>query len=68
MTAAIWITPPDTCAMDFPARLLIKFLYNHQLLQVFNKPRWSSIEGGRYILVPYDFRAQSLNASFFYFG
>ncbi|CAE6517916.1 unnamed protein product [Rhizoctonia solani] len=46
MTAAIWSTPPDTCALDFPARTLIRFMHNHHLLQVIGKPKWLTIPGG----------------------
>ncbi|KAJ3509469.1 hypothetical protein NLJ89_g5206 [Agrocybe chaxingu] len=46
MTAAIWSTPPDKCFLDFPARTLIQFLYNHHLLQITGKPAWLTIHGG----------------------
>ncbi|KAF8799396.1 amine oxidase [Phlegmacium glaucopus] len=46
MTAAIWSMPPDKCFLDFPARTLIQFLYNHHLLQVTGKPSWLTIQGG----------------------
>ncbi|KAI0372269.1 FAD/NAD(P)-binding domain-containing protein [Pilatotrama ljubarskyi] len=46
MTAAIWSTPPDKCALDFPARTLIQFMYNHHLLQVTGKPSWLTLRGG----------------------
>ncbi|CAE6450754.1 unnamed protein product [Rhizoctonia solani] len=46
MTAAIWSTPPDICALDFPARTLIRFMHNHHLLQVIGKPKWLTIPGG----------------------
>ncbi|KAF5389210.1 hypothetical protein D9757_003475 [Collybiopsis confluens] len=46
MTAAIWSTPPDKCALDFPARTLIQFMHNHHLLQVTGKPSWLTIPGG----------------------
>lgn len=46
MTAAIWSTPPDKCATDFPARTLIRFMRNHHLLQVTGKPKWLTIQGG----------------------
>ena len=46
MTAAIWSTPPDTCALDFPARTLIRFMHNHHLLQIAGKPKWLTIPGG----------------------
>ncbi|KAJ1301430.1 hypothetical protein OPQ81_008688 [Rhizoctonia solani] len=51
MTAAIWSTPPDTCALDFPARTLIRFMHNHHLLQIVGKPKWLTIPGGshRYV-------------------
>ncbi|KAJ7066491.1 FAD/NAD(P)-binding domain-containing protein [Mycena amicta] len=46
MTACIWSTPPDKCALDFPARTLIQFLANHHLLQITGKPSWLTIDGG----------------------
>ncbi|KAI0826896.1 FAD/NAD(P)-binding domain-containing protein [Trametes gibbosa] len=46
MTAAIWSTPPDKCALDFPARTLIQFMYNHHLLQITGKPSWLTLRGG----------------------
>ncbi|KAF8074010.1 amine oxidase [Lyophyllum atratum] len=46
MTAAIWSTPADKCAMDFPATTLIQFLHNHHLLQITVKPSWLTIKGG----------------------
>ncbi|KAH9841479.1 uncharacterized protein C8Q71DRAFT_331646 [Rhodofomes roseus] len=46
MTAAIWSTPPDKCALDFSARTLIQFMHNHHLLQIFGKPSWLTLAGG----------------------
>ncbi|KAF7308922.1 Amino-oxidase domain-containing protein [Mycena kentingensis (nom. inval.)] len=46
MTACIWSTPADKCALDFPARTLIQFLSNHHLLQITGKPSWLTIKGG----------------------
>ncbi|KAI0042044.1 FAD/NAD(P)-binding domain-containing protein [Auriscalpium vulgare] len=46
MTAAVWSTPPDVCALDFPAKTLIRFLHNHHLLQITGKPSWLTIKGG----------------------
>ncbi|KAF7308430.1 Amino-oxidase domain-containing protein [Mycena chlorophos] len=46
MTACIWSTPPEKCALDFPARTLIQFLSNHHLLQITGKPSWLTIKGG----------------------
>jgi predicted NAD/FAD-binding protein len=47
MTAAVWSTPPDVCALGFPAKTLIRFMYNHHLLQITGKPSWLTIKGGR---------------------
>ncbi|GES97702.1 amine oxidase [Rhizophagus clarus] len=46
MTAAIWSTPPDKCALDFPALTLIQFMHNHCLLQVMNRVQWFTIKNG----------------------
>ncbi|KAJ7490728.1 FAD/NAD(P)-binding domain-containing protein [Mycena latifolia] len=51
MTACIWSTPPDKCAMDFPARTLIQFMNNHHLLQITGKPSWLTLEGGSRVYV-----------------
>ncbi|KAG8969191.1 hypothetical protein FRC03_004144 [Tulasnella sp. 419] len=51
MTAAIWNTPPDLCALNFPARSQIRFLYNHHLLQFINKPPWLTVDGGSQVYV-----------------
>jgi predicted NAD/FAD-binding protein len=46
MTAAIWSTPADKCWQDFPAVTLIRFMHNHCLLQIFDRPVWRTIDGG----------------------
>ncbi|KAA1474687.1 FAD/NAD-binding domain-containing protein [Dentipellis sp. KUC8613] len=46
MTAAIWSTPPDVCALDFPAKTLVRFMENHHLLQLTARPSWLTIKGG----------------------
>ncbi|KAJ6585604.1 FAD/NAD(P)-binding domain-containing protein [Mycena capillaripes] len=51
MTACIWSTPPDKCAMDFPAKTLIQFMNNHHLLQITGKPSWLTLEGGSRVYV-----------------
>ncbi|KAK0202216.1 FAD/NAD(P)-binding domain-containing protein [Desarmillaria ectypa] len=51
MTAAIWSTPPDKCALDFPARTLIQFLHNHHLLQLTGKPSWLTFKDGSHAYV-----------------
>ena len=46
MTACIWSTSPDKVSLDFPALTLIRFLYNHHLLQLINRPGWLTVKGG----------------------
>lgn len=46
MTACIWSTSPDKVSLDFPALTLIRFLYNHHLLQIVNRPPWLTVKGG----------------------
>lgn len=49
------IDPPSRSAdalnfADFPAKTLVRFMHNHHLLQVTNKPLWLVVKGGRYVL------------------
>lgn len=46
MTAAVWSTPPDAAALDFPALTLIRFLHNHHLLQILGQPQWLTVKNG----------------------
>lgn len=46
MTAAIWSTKPNACTLNFPALTLIRFMYNHHLLQVTSRPSWLTIRDG----------------------
>jgi predicted NAD/FAD-binding protein len=46
MTGAIWSTPADKAALDFPAETLIRFFHNHHLLQLTGKPKWLTVKGG----------------------
>lgn len=47
MTAAVWSTPPDKASLEFPAITLIRFLWNHHLLNtVTARPKWMTILGG----------------------
>ena len=46
MTACIWSTSPDKVSLDFPALTLIRFLYNHHLMQLVNRPSWLTVKGG----------------------
>ncbi|EME89774.1 uncharacterized protein MYCFIDRAFT_33144 [Pseudocercospora fijiensis CIRAD86] len=52
MTAAVWSTSPDKASLEFPARTLIRFMWNHHLLSTLaERPAWMTIPGGsqRYI-------------------
>jgi predicted NAD/FAD-binding protein len=52
MTACVWSTGADKCALEFPATTLVRFLWNHHLLNtVAKRPDWMTIPGGskRYI-------------------
>lgn len=46
MTAAIWSTPPDDAALEFPTATLVRFMHNHHLLTVLDRPQWLTIKGG----------------------
>lgn len=52
MTAAVWSTSPDKASLEFPAKTLIRFMWNHHLLSTLaERPAWLTIPGGsqRYI-------------------
>lgn len=47
MTACVWSTGPDKCALEFPALTLVRFMWNHHLLSTISeRPPWLTIEGG----------------------
>lgn len=47
MTAAVWSTPADKCALEFPAQTLVRFMWNHHLLSTLSaRPAWLTIKGG----------------------
>ena len=50
MGAAIWSTSPRAM-FAFPARFFVRFLMNHGMLSVNNRPQWRTIVGGsaRYV-------------------
>ncbi len=50
MGAAIWSTDPKRM-LDFPARYFVRFLHNHGMLSVNDRPQWRTIHGGsaRYV-------------------
>ncbi|KAJ3219812.1 hypothetical protein HK099_004560 [Clydaea vesicula] len=45
MTASIWSTPAGALK-DFPLLTLVKFMRNHQLLQIGNRPKWKTVNNG----------------------
>jgi len=50
MGAAIWSTDPESM-MAFPARFFVRFLHNHGMLSVNDRPTWRTVRGGsaRYV-------------------
>lgn len=45
MASALWSSPPSRI-LDFPARYLVAFMANHQMLQVRGRPQWRVVDGG----------------------
>jgi predicted NAD/FAD-binding protein len=45
MGASIWSTDPDRM-MGFPAHTFIRFLINHGLTSLFDRPQWYVVKGG----------------------
>ncbi|HUA24976.1 MAG TPA: FAD-dependent oxidoreductase [Steroidobacteraceae bacterium] len=45
MASALWSSPPHRI-LSFPARFLVRFLANHQMLQVRDRPSWRVVKGG----------------------
>lgn len=50
MASALWSSPPAQI-LAFPARYLVRFMANHQMLQVAGRPQWRVVRGGssRYV-------------------
>ena len=50
MASALWSSPSAQIA-EFPAKFLIRFMRNHNMLQVAGRPQWRIVSGGsaRYI-------------------
>lgn len=46
MTACIWSTPADRTVSEFPALTLLRFMHNHHLLQILDRPQWLTLNGG----------------------
>ena len=45
MASALWSSPARTI-LDFPAKHLVQFMANHQMLQVEGRPQWRVVSGG----------------------
>lgn len=45
MASALWSSPP-TQILAFPARYLVQFMANHQMLQISARPQWRVVQGG----------------------
>ena len=45
MASALWSAPPGRIA-SFPARYLVEFLANHQMLQIGRRTPWRVVQGG----------------------
>lgn len=45
MACALWSSPSATI-LRFPAKYLVRFMANHQMLQVTGRPEWRVVEGG----------------------
>ena len=45
MASALWSSPPARI-LEFPARYLVQFMANHQMLQLRGRPQWRVVQGG----------------------
>ncbi len=45
MASALWSSPPQRI-LSFPARHLVQFMANHQMLAVSGRPEWRVVRGG----------------------
>jgi uncharacterized protein len=45
MASALWSSPQHQI-LSFPARYLVQFMANHQMLQVSGRPEWRVVQGG----------------------
>ncbi|MGE6332813.1 NAD(P)/FAD-dependent oxidoreductase [Stenotrophomonas sp. NPDC077659] len=50
MASALW-SSPTASVLEFPARYLVQFMANHQMLQMTGRPPWRVVKGGsaRYV-------------------
>lgn len=45
MASALWSAPAERI-LEFPARYLVRFMANHQMLQISGRPQWRVVRGG----------------------
>jgi predicted NAD/FAD-binding protein len=45
MASALW-SSPSAQVLDFPAKYLVRFMANHRMLQVDDRPQWRVVQGG----------------------
>ncbi|MDF3981673.1 NAD(P)/FAD-dependent oxidoreductase [Luteibacter sahnii] len=45
MASALWSSPPESI-LKFPVQYLVRFMANHQMLQVNDRPQWQVVRGG----------------------
>ena len=45
MASALWSSPASSI-LDFPVKHLVRFMANHQMLQLAGRPTWRVVEGG----------------------
>lgn len=45
MASALWSSPAQRI-LSFPARYLVQFMANHQMLQLAGRPQWRVVQGG----------------------
>jgi uncharacterized protein len=45
MASALW-SSPSTTILNFPTKYLLRFMANHQMLQVSDRPQWRVVKGG----------------------
>ncbi len=45
MASALW-SSPSAQILAFPAKYLLQFMANHQMLQITNRPQWRVVRGG----------------------
>lgn len=45
MASALW-SSPSAAIVEFPAKYLVQFMANHQMLQTSRRPQWRTVKGG----------------------